>query len=299
MNTYDGIETVPGGDAASPSPVRIAVLQARGEPGDVPRNLERIARAALEAREGGADLLVTPEMFATGYNIGPRLDEVVTDDLVDRLRELAVQAGIALVVGTGLRGADGIANAVLAIDADGAVLARYDKTHLFGDLDRSLFVAGEALGPLVAWRGLRLGLLICYDVEFPENVRALALAGADLILVPTAQMEPYAFIAEHLIRVRAWESQVAIAYANRVGTEGDLRYVGRSSVVGADGVVLAAAGPDRDEVLIATIDRVAIERSRAANPYLRDRRPELHSDLFPQTAPRQPDPVTRNERPPA
>ncbi|MCD2170799.1 carbon-nitrogen hydrolase family protein [Microbacterium sp. JC 701] len=288
MNTYDGS-----------SPVRIAVLQARGEPGDVPRNLERIARAAREARKGGAEILVTPEMFATGYNIGPRLGEVVTDDLVDRLREVAVRAGIALVVGTGLRRPDGIANAVLVIDAEGTVLARYDKTHLFGDLDRSLFVAGETLGPLLTWRGLRLGLLICYDVEFPENVRALAVAGADLILVPTAQMEPYAFIAEHLIRVRAWESQVAIAYANRVGSEGDLSYVGRSSVVGADGVVLAAAGPDRDELLLATVDPAAIERSRAANPYLRDRRPDLTSAPSPQTAPRQPDPVTRNERPPA
>lgn len=288
MNTYDGS-----------SPVRIAVLQARGEPGDVPRNLERIARAAREARKGGAEILVTPEMFATGYNIGPRLGEVVTDDLVDRLREVAVRAGIALVVGTGLRRPDGIANAVLVIDAEGTMLARYDKTHLFGDLDRSLFVAGETLGPLVTWRGLRLGLLICYDVEFPENVRALAVAGADLILVPTAQMEPYAFIAEHLIRVRAWESQVAIAYANRVGSEGDLSYVGRSSVVGADGVVLAAAGPDRDELLLATVDPAAIERSRAANPYLRDRRPDLASAPSPQTAPRQPDPVTRNERPPA
>ncbi|WP_222123923.1 MULTISPECIES: carbon-nitrogen hydrolase family protein [Microbacterium] len=288
MNTYDGS-----------SPVRIAVLQARGEPGDVPRNLERIARAAREARKGGAEILVTPEMFATGYNIGPRLGEVVTDDLVDRLREVAVRAGIALVVGTGLRRPDGIANAVLVIDAEGTVLARYDKTHLFGDLDRSLFVAGETLGPLLTWRGLRLGLLICYDVEFPENVRALAVAGADLILVPTAQMEPYAFIAEHLIRVRAWESQVAIAYANRVGSEGDLSYVGRSSVVGADGVVLAAAGPDRDELLLATVDPAAIERSRAANPYLRDRRPDLASAPSPQTAPRQPDPVTRNERPPA
>lgn len=288
MNTYVGS-----------SSVRIAVLQARGEPGDVPRNLERIARAAGEARAEGAELLVTPEMFATGYNIGPRLDEVVTDDLVDRLRELAVQADIALVVGTGLRRVDGIANAALAIDADGTVLARYDKTHLFGDLDRSLFVAGDALGPLVRWRGLRVGLLICYDVEFPENVRALALAGADLILVPTAQMEPYAFIAEHLIRVRAWESQVAIAYANRVGSEGDLRYVGRSSVVGADGVVLAAAGADRDELLLATIDPAVIDRSRAANPYLRDRRPDLAHDLIPQTAPRQPEPVISRERPPA
>lgn len=263
------------GDATPSAPLRIAVLQSDGLEGDVAGNLRALTDAAGRARAQGADLLITPEMFVTGYNIGERLDEVVTADLPDRIREAVRDAGLAVAVGTGIRRADGIANSVLLIDADGALLARYDKTHLFGALDRSLFVPGDSLGPLIDFRGVRLAMLICYDVEFPENVRTLALSGAHLVIVPTAQMEPYEFIAEHLLRVRAWENQIAIAYANRVGAEGDLRYVGRSSIVDADGSVLADAGATERELLVAAIDASAIDRARSRNPYLSDRRPDL------------------------
>lgn len=263
------------GDATPSAPLRIAVLQSAGLEGDVAGNLRALADAAHCARAQGADLLVTPEMFVTGYNIGERLDEVVTDDLPERIRAAVRESRLAVVVGTGVRRSDGIANSVLLVDADGTLLARYDKTHLFGTLDRSLFVAGDSLGPVINFRGVRLAMLICYDVEFPENVRALALAGAHLVIVPTAQMEPYEFIAEHLLRVRAWENQIAIAYANRVGAEGHLRYVGRSSIVDADGSVLAHAGGEDDDLLLATVDARAIERSRSRNPYLSDCRPGL------------------------
>lgn len=259
----------------SSAAVTVAVLQAAGAEADVDRNLAHIARSARRAKARGADLLVTPEMFLTGYNIGDRLAPLVSDELERRVRRLADETGIALAVGTGLPSAAGITNSVLLVEADGTTVARYDKTHLFGDLDLSLFVAGGTLGPVVDFRGIRLGMLICYDVEFPEAVRALALAGAELLIVPTAQMEPYCFIAEHLIRVRAWESQIALAYANRVGAEGALRYVGRSSIVGPDGLVLDDARPTGDALLIATLDPGAIRASRQENPYLLDRRPEL------------------------
>ncbi len=267
------------------SSLRIAVLQSAGIEGDVEGNLRALAAAAGRARSLGADLLITPEMFVTGYNIGERLDAVVTDDLPDRIRTAVRHSGLATAVGTGVRRPDGIANSVLLIDADGSLIARYDKTHLFGALDRALFVAGDTLGPVISFRGVRLAMLICYDVEFPENVRALALAGAQLVIVPTAQMEPYEFIAEHLLRVRAWENQIAIAYANRVGSEGRLRYVGRSSIVDADGLVLAHAGAAEEDLLFATIDAGAVERSRSRNPYLLDRRPDLAVSPVPRTNP--------------
>ena len=79
----------------------------------------------------------------------------------------------------------------------------YRKTHLFGALDRGTFVPGDGLPEPVELDGLRLGMLICYDVEFPETVRLLALAGADCVLVPTAQMEPYDFVARSLVPARA------------------------------------------------------------------------------------------------
>ncbi|MFT4190052.1 MAG: carbon-nitrogen hydrolase family protein [Comamonas sp.] len=253
----------------------IAVLQAAGAEANVEANIARMARAAHQAKAAGAELLITPEMFLTGYNIGDRLAPLVSGKLENQVQQLAREAGIALAVGTALPMGAGISNAVLLVDDSGTTLARYDKTHLFGELDRALFTAGSTLGPVIEFHGVMLGFLICYDVEFPETVRALTLAGAELLIVPTAQMEPYAFVAEHLIRVRAWENQTAIAYANRVGTEGVLRYVGRSSIVGPDGTVLACADPASEALLIATIDAQAVRAARRQNPYLHDRRPEL------------------------
>jgi predicted amidohydrolase len=90
-------------------------------------------------------------------------------------------------------------------------------------------------------------------------------------------MEPYARIAEQLIWTRAWESQIYVAYVNRSGEEGELRYVGRSSVVAPTGEVLAALDADtRTGLLLATVDTDVVARSRAANPYLDDLRRDLH-----------------------
>ncbi|WP_255447219.1 carbon-nitrogen hydrolase family protein [Schumannella soli] len=258
---------------------RIAGLQHPGVPGSPAENLRVLERAAEQAAADGARLLVTSEMFVTGYNIGERAAEFAARPLEAELAGIAQRTGIALVAGLPLPapGGVGTTNSLLLIDRDGRRVVRYDKTHLFGELDRAMFVAGDELAEPVDFEGLRLGFLICYDVEFPETVRAAALAGADLVIVPTAQMEPYAFIAEHLLRVRAWENQVHLAYVNHSGAEGELRYVGRSSIVAPSGEVLAAAGPDDAELIIADIDVDAVPRARRDNPYLADRRPRLYA----------------------
>lgn len=255
----------------------IAGLQHHGVPGDVEANLDLIALAARQAAERGADLLVTPEMFVTGYNLGDRLAPLATPELVDRVASIAQDTGITILAGLPepLPGGS-ITNSLVLVDADGAELLRYRKTHLFGDLDRRLFVAGDTLPPTIELNGVRIAVLICYDVEFPETVRAAALDGADVVIVPTAQMEPYAHIAEHLIPVRAWENQVHLVYVNRVGSEGDLTYVGRSSIVGPDGVVLDALDAETAGLMIATIDPETTRSARRENPYLADRRAELY-----------------------
>jgi len=256
----------------------IAGLQHPGHPGDVPANLAVVADAARDAKARGADLLVTPEMFVTGYNIGSRVAELAAEPLVEQVATLAAEAGIAIVAGLPERLPDGgVANTALLVDETGAELARYRKTHLFSELDRALFVAGTGLGAVVDYRGVRLALLICYDVEFPEPVRAAALQGAHVVVVPTAQMEPFAFVAETLIPVRAWENQVYVAYVNRSGAEGDLRYVGRSSVAAPSGQVLDALAPSEDVGLVlATVDTELVDQGRRLNPYLDDLRPDLY-----------------------
>ncbi|KQR40549.1 hypothetical protein ASF80_10935 [Microbacterium sp. Leaf159] len=255
----------------------IAGLQHPGVPGDVDANLAIIADAARQAADKGARVLVTPEMFVTGYNIGAGLAPLAVPELVDRVAAVAIETGIAIIAGLPEpHPGGGITNSLVVIDRDGTELLRYRKTHLFGDLDRSLFVQGDTLPGTVELDGVTLSVLICYDVEFPETVRAAALNGADAVIVPTAQMEPYAHIAERLIPVRAWENQIHVVYINRVGDEGDLTYVGRSSVVSPDGVTLAALGASDTGLLIATIDPEATRRARRENPYLADRRTDLY-----------------------
>jgi predicted amidohydrolase len=123
--------------------------------------------------------------------------------------------------------------------------------------------------------GWRIGLLICYEIEFPENARSLALAGADLIAVPTANMREFDFVATTLVPTRAYENQCVVAYANHCGSEGYVVYGGLSSIVGADGAPLAQAGRD-EALLVADLDRAQLAASRAHLPYLADRKPALY-----------------------
>ena len=102
-------------------------------------------------------------------------------------------------------------NSCIAINAAGKILGKYDKTHLFGDVDCQLFIAGTQLSKVVTLNGWRIGLAICYDVEFPEVVRALALNGTDLVVIPTANMTPFDSVATRLVPARAEENAVYMA----------------------------------------------------------------------------------------
>ncbi|MEU6277376.1 carbon-nitrogen hydrolase family protein [Streptomyces populi] len=267
--------------------MRTALLQSSGRPGSVVENLKVLDEAAGRAAAAGAGLVVTSEMFLTGYAIGDdigRLAEPADGDSADAVAEIAARHGVAVAYGYPEReapGADGAArvfNSVQLISADGTRLANYRKTHLFGCFERDHFAPGEQSVVQAELNGLRVGLMICYDVEFPENVRAHALAGTDLLLVPTAQMHPFQFVAESVVPVRAFENQMYVAYVNRTGPEGEFEFVGLSTLAGPDGVARARAGRG-EELVLADADPVLLAASRETNPYLKDRRPGLYGSL--------------------
>ncbi|MFF1419095.1 carbon-nitrogen hydrolase family protein [Streptomyces sp. NPDC058280] len=262
-------------------PLRTALLQSSGRPGSVAGNLKVLDEAAGDAAAAGAGLLVCPEMFLTGYAIGddmPRLAEPADGSGAGAVAEIAVRHGLAVLYGYPERDGERIFNAAQLIGPEGARLANYRKTHLFGGFEREWFTPGEQPVVQAELAGLRLGIMICYDVEFPENVRGHALAGTDLLLVPTAQMHPFQFVAESLVPVRAFESQMYVAYVNRTGQEGDFEFVGLSCLAGPDGATRARAGRG-EELVLGEVDRELLNASRAANPYLRDRRPGLYTSL--------------------
>lgn len=262
--------------------MRIAICQTAGRPGGLEPNLDLLAETAMRATRQAVRLLILPEMFLTGYHIGAdavhRLAEAADGPSAQRIAAIARDTGIAILYGYPEREGNAVYNAAQLIDAHGEPRLNYRKTHLFGEVDRRCFTAGTCRSTLVELDGLRLGVLICYDLEFGENARLLALDGADLIAVPTAQMHPYAFVPETLIAARAFENQVFVAYANRCGSEREFDYTGLSGIVAPDGQVLARAGLDED-FIVATLDPERLAASRRLNTFLADRRPALYGDL--------------------
>lgn len=255
-------------------PLKLALWQCAPAPLDVQGNLARLEAAARDAASVGAQLLVCPEMFITGYAIGAptvqTLAQAADGAWADAVAGIAQRHQVAVVYGYPERGADGrVYNAAQCIDASGRRCLNYRKVYLFGDLDRSQFAAEAQSARTFDFHGWTVGMLICYDVEFPEATRALALAGADLIVVPTANMAEYDFVARSLVPVRAYENQLFVAYANFTGPEGALQYGGLSVVAGPDGATLAQAG--REQALVfATLDEERLTAARSAAQHIRD-----------------------------
>ena len=224
--------------------MKIAAYQYESRDRSVEDSLAAMQDAAAAARAQGAGLVIFPEMFLTGYNIGDavrRLAEPPDGPAFGRASAIAREKGVALLYGYPEREGDKFYNSALLIDRNGKRVANYRKTHLYGSEDKRRFEPGDALG-VVDLDDLRIGILICYDVEFPEAVRALALAGAELIVVPTALMEPFGLVARTVVPARAYESQVYVAYSNLCGREGNLTYCGLSCIVGPDGEGAGAGG---------------------------------------------------------
>lgn len=267
-------------------------------------DLDRLRSRALEAADAGARLLVAPEAFTSGYAVPGIADMAQPADgpWHTAVAEIAAEAGLAILYGFPERDGDRVFNSAALIDPESSaqacgedshlrtqLVALHRKCHLYGDVDLTTYTPGSSLDAVAELDGIRVGIAICYDVEFPETVRSLALAGADLVAVPTALMRPYEVVARTLVPARAYENQVYVAYANRSGSEGDLVYCGESCVVGPDGADLARAGSG-DELLLAEIDPARLAASRADNTHLGDRRPELYGSLVDGA------PVTDEER---
>jgi predicted amidohydrolase len=261
--------------------VRLACWQAAACREDGEQRLRRLAEVAARARRAGADVLVTPELSLTGYHVAPAEVAASADGaaaLAERAAGIAADAGIALLYGLPERSGAMTYNSVRLVDARGAPVAAYRKAHLFGPGERAAFAAGDRGVVQAHLGGLTVGLLICYDVEFPELVRAHALRGTDLLLVPSALARPWELVAETLVPARAFESQLYIAYVNWAGPDDLGVYCGLTRVAGPDGRVLILP-EDGAELLFADVRRDVLDGARAATPYLTDRRPELYADL--------------------
>jgi nitrilase len=263
--------------------MKLALWQTAGNPGDVAANLTALEATAAAAAAAGAALLLCPECWLGGYNIGEAVDAVAeTHDgpSAQVIAGIARRHRLAIAYGFAERdaGSGHIHNSVQVIDGRGALLSRYRKTHLFGPAERAAYHAGSRFEPPFEFGGFRIGLLICYDVEFPEAVRTLALMGADALLVPTALTDEYAAVPGLLVPARSVENQLYIAYCNHAGEENGMRFLGRSCLTGMDGTALVAAGSG-EALLVAAISKRDQAAAASCYPYRADRRPELYGRL--------------------
>ncbi len=221
--------------------MRLALYQGPSPAGDVAAAFEAVESALSAAAAMRADIAVFPEIFLPGYNVPQPEAQPLDGDWVRRLGAAARQAGVAMVIGMAEKADGAVYNSAVVLGSDGGLLANYRKLQLFGEREKALYRAGEEY-VVFPFRNRRIGLLICYDVEFPEHVKAISRQGADLVLVPTANMQPFDKVNRIAIAARALDHGVTLAYCNYCGVEGDLSYVGRSLIAGPDGEPVALAG---------------------------------------------------------
>lgn len=252
--------------------LKLGIWQDSGVLGDVAANLKIIDEAAAQAKASGVDLLVFPECFLTGYynrDDCPRVAAQVTPAVRERIGAAARQHGLALVVGIYEPAPEAVHNSALVVDRTGQAIATYRKRALFGKWEKSRFRPGlEAV--TFDCLGLKIGVLICYDVEFPELVRDLARRQVDVVVVPTALMSPHQQIVDYIVPARAFENQLYVAYANRMGTEHELTFIGQSRICDPTGNVLAKASPSGAELIVAPIEKSVVEMTRSRYSYLDD-----------------------------
>src|SRR5215471_11274276 len=271
------------------APMRVAVAQIEPKLAEKDRNLD-LCLARLEAAVAeGAELLVLPECAIPGYvyesgdEALPYAEEIPgpsTAALEDACRRLDAY----VVCGLLERDGDAIHNAAVLVGPDGLV-GSYRKSHLpFLGVDRYVR-AGDEL-PVFDTPVGRIGLEICYDLRFPEVTRSLALAGAEIVCLPTNWPMAAAQNAELLAPARAYENRVFLLVANRIGRERTAEFCGRSQIVDPTGTRLAETDVTSEALLVADID---IEKARdksiipAAGEYemhlFGHRRPELYGAL--------------------
>ena len=273
--------------------MRIAVLQFAPALGLLEPNLASVLAGVDRAAAAGADLFVAPEMSLTGWTLRDpglraQMAAAVEATALPALARAAAKWQLGIVVGgpvpvpsepPQVGGGPALANAVIALAPDGSRTV-YRKIHLFGE-ERDWWLAGDlpAVGTI---NGVRVGLTICYDGEFPEIPRITRLAGAELIVVPTTNMTPYETDQDLVFATRALENECPVVVANRVGSENEWTYFGRSLIADQRGRIVAQAG-SQEELLIADI-----EPAGSGDPvlsYLTRRRPEVYGSLVESYAP--------------
>ena len=245
--------------------------------GDIEKNLEAAMDGLQRLVDGGADLAVLPEMFSCGFDY-PDLAAHArkTPEILSRLGELAAKNTILIAGSLPESVGHQVFNTAYLIDRTGAVAGAYRKVHLFAPIDEHLhFTPGNRAVPCETSLG-KMGMMVCYDLRFPELCRTLALQGAGIILVSAQWPASRIFHWDILLRARAIENQVFIIAANRCGADGPLAFNGHSQIISPSGDVLKMAG-DGFATEMTELDLSLIQVARNSFNCLADRVPDAYA----------------------
>jgi omega-amidase len=261
--------------------MKIAAAQISCMLGDFSANLRKVRDFAVLAKKSGAELIVFPEMVDTGYSM-PVIQKHAkkwSDGAVPELQEIAKETSIAIAGGISDRDGASIFNSQVLVNAQGEVVAKYRKTHLVAAAPLDERVCLSPGNKFVSCKigKFNVGLSICYDLRFPEMARTLVVErGANVIVNSSAWPVVRAEHLRILALARAVENQSYFIIANRVGTDDGVTFCGSSLIIDPFGAILAAASPDREELIEAEISEQLIADVRTRVTVFAHRRPELY-----------------------
>ena len=251
---------------------RLAVGQSPAELATVKDRLGWLSGVMPAVAAEGADLLILPELFASGYNIGEYIAaraEPADGPFAQAVAALAKTHGVAIHYGFPEVDGEVIFNAAQCIGPDGARLGGHRKLAIPPGFEGDHFTPGRGC-TLFSYRGVRIATLICYDAEFPETARHVASMGAELVLVPTALGAQWEWVAQRMIPTRAYENGVFLAYANSAGSEHGMTFLGQSFIATPDGQELARA-TTHAQVIYGTLHLDNVTAAQKRLPYQIDR----------------------------
>ncbi len=270
--------------------IKIAGVQMDPRIGAIEENLEKISQQARTAAASGADLIVFPECALTGYVFSSCQEaqpfmETIPGPSTDKLVNICRELGVYIVMGLLEKDGHYCYNSAVLSGPEG-LIGRYRKNHLpYLGIDRFVDGGNEAFRVYETQIG-RIGLFICYDCTFPESARVMALAGADILALPTNWPQGRAKVPQHVIITRAFENKVHLVAVDRVGKENGAKFLGLSKIINAWGDTLAEAGSEDEEIIYGEVKlsearekHVIIKAGEFEADFIHDRKPWLYGKI--------------------
>ncbi|MGA9228460.1 MAG: carbon-nitrogen family hydrolase [Mesobacillus sp.] len=258
--------------------LKIACLQMDIAFGNSQKNYDTAMSLMEKASSEKPDIIVLPELWTTGYDLANLKDQADTEarEAAAFLKYSATKHNAHIVGGSVANKTEaGIENTMLVFDQSGELAGKYSKLHLFQLMDEHLYLAAGKQKGLFSLESRKFAGLICYDIRFPEWVRAHAVEEVEAMFVvaewPIQRLEHW----RALLLARAIENQCYIIACNRAGSDPNNKFAGHSMVIGPWGDIIAEAGEEQ-EILTAEIDLDQVKDARSRIPIFADRRPELY-----------------------